>query len=59
MKSLKKFVTLEQSSLEIAEKLEQLRLIENDIPVHVVVTAHKNVSVDRPEDLKKVLEILA
>jgi len=59
MKSLKKFVTLEQSSLEIAEKLEQLRLIENDIPVHVVVTAHKSVSVDRPEDLKKVLEILA
>ena len=58
MKSLKKFVTLEQSSLEIAEKLEQLRLIENDIPVHVVVTAHKSVSVDRPEDLKKVLEIL-
>lgn len=58
MRSLKKFVTLPQSRLEIAEKLEQLRLIDNNIPVHVVVTRYKSVSVDRPEDLKKVVEIL-
>lgn len=58
MKSLKKFVTLPQSRLEISEKLEQLRLIENDIPIHVVVTTYKSVGVDRPEDLKRVLEIL-
>jgi len=59
MKSLRKFVSLPQSRLEITERLEQLRLIENHIPVHVVVTDHKSVGVDRPEDLKKVIEIFS
>ncbi len=58
MKTLIKFVSLGQSSLETAEKLEQLRLLENDIPVHVVVTAHKSIGVDCPEDIKTICDII-
>ncbi len=58
MKTLIKFVSLGPSSLETAEKLEQLRLLENDIPVHVVVTAHKSIGVDCPEDINTICEIL-
>lgn len=35
---LRQFVELGPSGLEVTEKLEQLRLLENDIPVHVVIT---------------------
>jgi len=58
MKTLVKFVSLGPSSLEIAEKLEQLRLLENDIPVHVVITSHKSTGVDCPEDIKTICNIL-
>jgi 3-deoxy-manno-octulosonate cytidylyltransferase (CMP-KDO synthetase) len=58
MKTLIKFVSLGPSSLETAEKLEQLRLLENDIPIHVVITEHKSMGVDSPEDIKKILNIL-
>ncbi|MGD9384145.1 MAG: 3-deoxy-manno-octulosonate cytidylyltransferase [Desulfobacterales bacterium] len=58
MNILSKFVELGPSNLEIIEKLEQLRLLENDIPVHVVITQYQSVGVDRPEDLKIVSRIL-
>lgn len=58
MSALVKFVSLGPSSLEAAEKLEQLRLLENDIPVHVVLTEHESIGVDRPEDIEMILEIL-
>lgn len=58
MNALKKFVALGPSSLESSEKLEQLRLLENDIPMHVVVTEHKSIGVDTPEDLKTILKTL-
>ena len=56
---LKKFVALGPSSLEIKEKLEQLRLLENDIPIQVVVTAHRSIDVNRPEDIVAVSRVLA
>jgi 3-deoxy-manno-octulosonate cytidylyltransferase (CMP-KDO synthetase) len=49
---------LDPSALETTEKLEQLRLLENDIPIHVVVTEHQSLGVDRPEDIDRVTEIL-
>ena len=55
---MNKFVGLEQSRLEITEKLEQLRLIENNIPIHIVETAHRSIGVDRPEDIEAVSQIL-
>ncbi len=58
MPTLNKFVGLNQGRLEIAEKLEQLRLIENNIPIHVVETAHRSIGVDRPEDIEAVSQIL-
>ena len=35
-----------------------LRLLENDIPIHVMVTKHKSIGVDRPEDIEKVSKII-
>jgi 3-deoxy-manno-octulosonate cytidylyltransferase (CMP-KDO synthetase) len=58
MKILRQFVILGQSRLEAIEKLEQLRLLENGIPIHVVITNHKSIGVDRPEDIKTVSKIL-
>jgi len=58
MSTLRQFVELGPSGLEITEKLEQLRLLENDIPVHVVITQYRSIGVDRPEDLGTVSKIL-
>ena len=58
MQTLEKFVALDQSRLEVTEKLEQLRLLENNIPIHVVLTEHQSISVDRPEDIQVVQKII-
>ena len=58
MNTLRQFVKLGPSRLEIMEKLEQLRLLENGIPVHVVKTDYQSISVDRPEDIETVSRIL-
>ena len=56
---LEEFVALDQSPLETVEKLEQLRLLENNIPIHTVVTAHQSIGVDRPEDIPAVTRIMS
>ena len=58
MKILEKFVALDQSRLEVTEKLEQLRLLENNIPIQVVLTDHRTIGVDRPEDIETVRKII-
>lgn len=58
MPVLKKFVTLDQSRLEVTERLEQLRFLENNIPIHIVETEHRSIGVDRPQDIEKVTKIL-
>jgi 3-deoxy-manno-octulosonate cytidylyltransferase (CMP-KDO synthetase) len=58
MSILRQFVELGPSNLETTEKLEQLRLLENDIPIHVVITQYQSVGVDRPKDLEIVSRIL-
>ena len=58
MKTLEQFVALEKGVLENKEKLEQLRLLENDFPIHVVPSQHKGFGVDRPEDVAIVEKIL-
>jgi 3-deoxy-manno-octulosonate cytidylyltransferase (CMP-KDO synthetase) len=58
MPVLKKFVTLDQGRLEVSEKLEQLRMLENNIPLHVVETNHQSIGVDRPEDIQVVEQII-
>lgn len=48
---LKKFVSLPQSSLEIAEQLEQLRAIQNGYKIHVVETQYQSIGVDLLEHI--------
>jgi len=55
---LQKFASLEPSALEQAEKLEQLRAMEEGVKIKVIKTEYKPVSVDTEEDLKKAEEIL-
>ena len=59
MEALKRFVALGPSPLEEAERLEQLRLLENDIPIQVVVTTRRSIDVNRPEDIDRARRILA
>jgi len=59
MRILKQFVSLGPSPLEITEQLEQLRLLENGIPIHVVTTTYDGIGVDRPEDLDIVCKRLS
>lgn len=40
--------------LERAEKLEQLRALENGFPIRVVETEYESLGVDTPQDLEKV-----
>jgi len=56
---LEKFVTLPESSLERAERLEQLRFLENGIPIYVAETAYDSIGVDTEEDFLRVSKLLA
>lgn len=58
MAALQQFVSLPPGRLENIEKLEQLRLLENSIPIDTVITEYESLSVDRPEDLEAVLRHL-
>jgi 3-deoxy-manno-octulosonate cytidylyltransferase (CMP-KDO synthetase) len=52
------FVGLPESSLERSERLEQLRFLENGIPIYVGLTPFDSVGVDTEDDLQRVLEIM-
>ena len=56
--TLLKLVKFPVSPLENAEKLEQLRALENAIQIAVVKVDYDSVGVDVPEDVAKVEEIL-
>ncbi len=58
MKLLKSFSKMGQGRLERIERLEQLRLLEADIPIQVMVTERVSHGVDTPEDIKKVTKII-
>jgi 3-deoxy-manno-octulosonate cytidylyltransferase (CMP-KDO synthetase) len=57
--ALEAFHRLPPSSLEQAEKLEQLRFLEAGIPIRVVETSEPTVGVDTEEDLRAVEAIVA
>jgi 3-deoxy-manno-octulosonate cytidylyltransferase (CMP-KDO synthetase) len=57
--ALEKFVSLPESLLERAERLEQLRFLENGIPIYVAETPYDSVGVDTEDDLARVQKLLA
>ncbi len=59
--ALKKYIQLEPTPLELTEGLEQLRLLENGIPVRIVLVDYRgrtHDSIDHPEDISRVEEII-
>ena len=56
---LRKFCKLPVSNLELAEKLEQLRAIENNLKIKIFkYQGTHSIGVDTEEDLKKIKKIL-
>ena len=53
---LKNYHKLKVSQLEKVEKLEQLRFIDNDVPIQTYMTEHSIFSVDTPTDLQYAIE---
>ena len=56
--ALDRFCALPESSLERSERLEQLRFLENGIPIWVGKTSYDTVGVDTEDDLRRVERIL-
>jgi 3-deoxy-manno-octulosonate cytidylyltransferase (CMP-KDO synthetase) len=56
--TLLRLVKFPVSPLEAAEKLEQLRALENGIPIAVVKVDYDGVGVDVPDDVKRVEKLL-
>ena len=55
---LAEITALPQSTLELAESLEQLRWLENGYKIKVGITRQETIGIDTPEDLLKALEVL-
>ena len=56
--ALDKFVGWPESLLERSERLEQLRFLENGVPIYVAETPFDTVGVDTEDDVRRVEEIL-
>jgi 3-deoxy-manno-octulosonate cytidylyltransferase (CMP-KDO synthetase) len=56
--ALLEFPKLPRGPLEQSEQLEQLRLLENGLRIRVIESAYDSISVDVPEDLARVEQIL-
>lgn len=58
-KTLAEVTALPQSSLELSEKLEQLRWLENGYVIGVATTERETIGIDTPEDLSRAEAYLA
>jgi 3-deoxy-manno-octulosonate cytidylyltransferase (CMP-KDO synthetase) len=56
--ALDRFCNLPESKLEAAERLEQLRFLENGIDIYVAETPYNTVGVDTEDDLRRVEEMV-
>ena len=57
--ALSQFVSLSPSSRELDTSLEQIRALDNHIPIRAVICDYDSCSVDIIEDLKKVSKIIS
>lgn len=55
---LARIVTLQQSTLELAESLEQLRWLSNGYRIRTAVTNTATIGIDTPEDMANALDFL-
>jgi 3-deoxy-manno-octulosonate cytidylyltransferase (CMP-KDO synthetase) len=55
---LLKYASLPESNLERAEKLEQLRILENGHRIKVGITHYESISIDTHDDVLRVTELL-
>jgi len=55
---LEKFSRMAQTPLELAEKLEQLRILENGYKIYVAKTKYDTIAVDTKSDLERVKKCL-
>ena len=55
---LKKFVSLKQTKNENYEKLEQLRAIENNIKIDVILAKYFSSGIDTKKDLDEYIKLL-
>ena len=58
-RTLLELARLEPTPLERCEALEQLRALENGIPIRVLLTEHSGIGVDTEEDLQRAEEQLS
>jgi 3-deoxy-manno-octulosonate cytidylyltransferase (CMP-KDO synthetase) len=56
--ALDRFCRLPESALERSERLEQLRFLENGIPIYVAETPFDTIGVDTEEDLQRAEQLL-
>ncbi len=56
--ALQRFVKLPEALLEKSERLEQLRFLENGIPIYVAETPYDSVGVDTEQDLQRAIAVL-
>jgi 3-deoxy-manno-octulosonate cytidylyltransferase (CMP-KDO synthetase) len=57
--ALERFSALPPHPLETTERLEQLRLLTDNIPIYVEQTAHTTIGVDTEADLERVATLLS
>lgn len=55
---LKEITSLPQSSLELAESLEQLRWLENGYTIKVGISEVETIGIDTPQDLEEAEKFL-
>ena len=55
---LREITKLPQSSLELAESLEQLRWLQNGYKIKVGITEHNSIGIDTPADLERAIKLI-